>query len=582
MEVRCPLSPRPPTVSPSGSGPSAGRPATRSATPPGRRSTRWRRCTNWPSSAPTASRFHDDDLIPFGIDDADREHASSTGSRAALTETGLVVPMVTTNLFTHPVFKDGGFTSNDRAVRRFALRKVMRNIDLAAELGAQTYVIWGGREGAEYDGAKDVRAALDRYREAHRHAGRLRASTRATASGSRSSRSRTSRAATSCCRPSATRWPSSPASSTTTWSGVNPEVGHEQMAGLNFAARHRPGAVARQAVPHRPERPARHQVRPGPGVRPRRPAERVLPGRPAGVRRPGGGPAYDGPRHFDYKPSRTEDNDGRLGLGGGQHAHVPAAQGAGGGLPRRPRGAGGAGRVPGRRARAADARRRRDATPTCWPTAARSRTSTPTRPGRPATGSSGSTSWRSSTCSAPAEPALVARDRLVDPVVQGRRSATPTPGRWCARAGPRTRPAPRSTPPPGGQALQAALAEAGGLDDVAAISVAGQQHGMVCLDERGDVVRPALLWNDTRSAAAAADLVAELGGGRRGARRGRVGGGGRQRAGRLVHGDEAALAGRARAGRDGAHGRASACRTTGSPGSWPGGSGLDAPAHRPQ
>ncbi len=73
--------------------------------------------------------------------------------------------MVTTNLFTHPVFKDGGFTSNDRDVRRYALRKVMRNMDLAAELGASTYVFWGGREGAENDAAKDVRAALDRYRE---------------------------------------------------------------------------------------------------------------------------------------------------------------------------------------------------------------------------------------------------------------------------------------------------------------------------------------------------------------------------------------------------------------------------------
>ena len=73
--------------------------------------------------------------------------------------------MMTTNLFTHPVFKDGGFTSNDRDVRRYALRKVARNIDLAAELGAETYVFWGGREGAEYDGAKDIRAALDRYRE---------------------------------------------------------------------------------------------------------------------------------------------------------------------------------------------------------------------------------------------------------------------------------------------------------------------------------------------------------------------------------------------------------------------------------
>jgi xylose isomerase len=108
--------------------------------------------------------FHDDDLIPFGSDAATREDKIKR-FRAALDETGMKVPMMTTNLFTHPVFKDGGFTSNDRDVRRFALRKVLTNMDLAAELGATTYVCWGGREGAESGAAKDVRAALDRYRE---------------------------------------------------------------------------------------------------------------------------------------------------------------------------------------------------------------------------------------------------------------------------------------------------------------------------------------------------------------------------------------------------------------------------------
>lgn len=109
--------------------------------------------------------FHDDDLIPFGTADAERD-AIVKRFRAALDATGLKVPMATTNLFTHPVFKDGGFTANDRDVRRFALRKTMRNIDLAAELGAETYVAWGGREGTESGGAKDVRNALDRMKEA--------------------------------------------------------------------------------------------------------------------------------------------------------------------------------------------------------------------------------------------------------------------------------------------------------------------------------------------------------------------------------------------------------------------------------
>ncbi len=106
--------------------------------------------------------FHDDDLLAT---ESDRAKAVERFKKA-LEDTGLKVPMATTNLFTHPVFKDGAFTSNDRDIRRYAIRKVMRNIDLAAELGAKTYVCWGGREGAESDAAKDVRDALARYKEA--------------------------------------------------------------------------------------------------------------------------------------------------------------------------------------------------------------------------------------------------------------------------------------------------------------------------------------------------------------------------------------------------------------------------------
>jgi xylose isomerase len=109
--------------------------------------------------------FHDDDLVPFGSSAAERD-ALVKRFREALQTTGVTVPMITTNLFTHPVFKDGAFTANDRDVRRFALRKVLRNVDLAAELGAKTVVAWGGREGAESGAAKDVGAALDRMKEA--------------------------------------------------------------------------------------------------------------------------------------------------------------------------------------------------------------------------------------------------------------------------------------------------------------------------------------------------------------------------------------------------------------------------------
>jgi xylose isomerase len=109
--------------------------------------------------------LHDNDLVP--IDATPAEQARIVGEfRAALRETGLVVPMATTNLFTDPAFKDGAFTSNDAAVRAYALQKTMRAMDLGAELGATTYVFWGGREGVESDATKDPREALARFREA--------------------------------------------------------------------------------------------------------------------------------------------------------------------------------------------------------------------------------------------------------------------------------------------------------------------------------------------------------------------------------------------------------------------------------
>jgi xylose isomerase len=109
--------------------------------------------------------LHDDDLVPWGTPAAERERIVGR-FKAALEETGLGVGMATTNLFGHPAFKDGAFTSNDRGVRRAAIGKAMRSIDLGAELGAEVYVFWGGREGTEAAVAKDPRDALDRYREA--------------------------------------------------------------------------------------------------------------------------------------------------------------------------------------------------------------------------------------------------------------------------------------------------------------------------------------------------------------------------------------------------------------------------------
>jgi xylose isomerase len=109
--------------------------------------------------------FHDNDLVPIDASPADRERIVRD-FRKALEATGLVVPMATTDLFRDPVFRDGAFTNNDANVRAYAVQKTMRAIDLGVELGATTYVFWGGREGVESDASKDPLEALTWYREA--------------------------------------------------------------------------------------------------------------------------------------------------------------------------------------------------------------------------------------------------------------------------------------------------------------------------------------------------------------------------------------------------------------------------------
>lgn len=252
--------------------------------------------------------FHDDDLFAFGSTDAQRQ-SQIDRLKQALQETGLVVPMVTTNLFTAPVFKDGGFTSNDRGVRRFALRKVLRNIDLAAELEAKTFVMWGGREGAEYDHAKDVRAALERYREALNLLGDyvvdqgydMRFAIEPKPNEPRGdillpTLGHAIAFIDTLERPELV--------------GVNPEVGHEQMAGLNYTA-----GIA-QALYHgklyhidlNGQRGIKYDQDLVFGHGDLQNAFSLVDLLEHGG--PNGGPAYDGPRHFDYKPSRTEDISG--------------------------------------------------------------------------------------------------------------------------------------------------------------------------------------------------------------------------------------------------------------------------------
>ncbi|MFY9262317.1 MAG: xylose isomerase [Actinomycetaceae bacterium] len=108
--------------------------------------------------------FHDNDVFPFDATEAERD-AIVGKFKKACDDAGLVIEMVTTNTFTHPIFKDGGLTNNDRSIRRYGLKKILRNVDLAAEMGATTFVMWGGREGSEYDSSKNLHGALERYKE---------------------------------------------------------------------------------------------------------------------------------------------------------------------------------------------------------------------------------------------------------------------------------------------------------------------------------------------------------------------------------------------------------------------------------
>jgi xylose isomerase len=255
--------------------------------------------------------FHDDDVVPFEVglhDPAERDRILGR-LRGALDETGLAVPMVTTNLFSHPVFKEGAFTANDRGVRRFALRKALRQLQLGAELGATTFVMWGGREGSEVDAAKDVHAALARYREAVDAL-----TTYITEQGLD-------------MRIAIEPKPNEPRGDillptvghaiafTHTLEhphlvGVNPEVGHEQMSNLNFTH-----GIA-QALSAGKLFHVDLNGQNGPkfdqdlvfGHGNLLSAFSTVDLLEHGF--PGGGPTYDGPRHFDYKPLRVEDLDG--------------------------------------------------------------------------------------------------------------------------------------------------------------------------------------------------------------------------------------------------------------------------------
>ena len=246
--------------------------------------------------------FHDNDVFPFAATASEKSTAIGR-LRSAVESAGLVIPMVTTNLFSHPVFRDGGFTANDRDVRRFAIRKVADNLDLAAELGAGTVVFWGGRDGAESGAAKDVRAALDRYKEAFD-----------ILAGYVIEQGYNIRFA---LEPK----PNEPRGDIllptighalafinelehSEMVGLNPEVGHEEMASLNFA--HGLAQALWHGKLFHVDLNGQHGPRYDQDLR-------FGAGNARGafwavdILESGG---YEGPRHFDFKPPRTEDMDG--------------------------------------------------------------------------------------------------------------------------------------------------------------------------------------------------------------------------------------------------------------------------------
>ncbi|MBW8486739.1 xylose isomerase [Actinomadura parmotrematis] len=254
--------------------------------------------------------FHDNDVFPFDAAEAEKDERVARLRKAA-DRAGLVIEMVTTNTFTHPVFKDGGLTANDRSVRRFALRKVLRAVDLAAAAGATTFVMWGGREGGEYDGSKDVYAAMERYREGLD-----------TVAGYIKSEGHDLRIA---LEPK----PNEPRGDIFLPTvghalaliaelehgdivGVNPETGHEQMAGLNYT--HALGQALWSGklfhIDLNGQRGLKYDQDLVFGHGDLMSAfftvdllENGFPGHPDA-------PRYTGARHFDYKPSRTEYMDG--------------------------------------------------------------------------------------------------------------------------------------------------------------------------------------------------------------------------------------------------------------------------------
>ncbi|OKL47452.1 xylose isomerase [Boudabousia liubingyangii] len=251
--------------------------------------------------------FHDNDVWAFDASDAERAARVEKLAEAAKAH-DLTIEMVTTNTFSHPIFKDGGLTNNDRNIRRFGLKKILRNVDLAAELGATTFVMWGGREGSEYDSSKDLNAAFDRYKEGLD-----------TVAGYIKEKGYNLRIG---LEPK----PNEPRGDIFLPTvghalaliaelengdvvGLNPETGHEQMAGLNYTHALAQGLNAgklfhidlngQSGIKYDQDKVFGH----GDLISAFFTVDLLVNGFP------NGGPKYEGPIHFDYKPARTDGMD---------------------------------------------------------------------------------------------------------------------------------------------------------------------------------------------------------------------------------------------------------------------------------
>ncbi len=254
--------------------------------------------------------FHDNDVFPFDADDATRDRIVGR-LKEATDRAGLVVEMVTTNTFSHPIFKDGGLTSNDRGVRRYGLRKILRAVDLAVQVGATTFVMWGGREGAEYDGSKDLVAAFDRYKEGLD-----------TVAGYIKSQGYDLRIA---LEPK----PNEPRGDIFLPTvghalaliaelehrdivGLNPETGHEQMANLNYTPARAQTLWSGKLfhIDRNGQRGLKYDQDLVFGHGDLLSAFFTVDLLENGFPATPDGPRYTGPRHFDYKPSRTEHLEG--------------------------------------------------------------------------------------------------------------------------------------------------------------------------------------------------------------------------------------------------------------------------------